>query len=173
MATITDLFECSTIKRYFSQAEQNHLDKFLKKEVTVGFVYENKKREKRHILKIALPLGLITKETVYYQDTFGDPGMGIPAYQLYHTPTAKLRDTVLAKIDYRTDDGDSQCSSKEWLKWLGTDYNVEPVPEAPQPDYSGRLNSMIAMQRQARSAEDYDKESKEDYTLSGGRIKKQ
>ena len=107
-----------------TQKEKDHITKFHQK-TQVEFTYTNKSDEKRKVLRVFLPLGAVTEDTIYFHEKKGT---------FYHTPLAKF-EGELGKVIYEDGKGKSHdCDSKEWLKWLG-DGEVEHTPNAqPEPD---------------------------------------
>lgn len=107
-----------------TQKEKDHITKFYQK-TQVEFTYTNKSGEKRKVLRVFLPMGCVTEDTVYLHEKKGT---------FYHTPLAKFSG-ILGKVNYEDEKGGlHSCDSKEWLKWLG-DGEVEHTPNAaPEPD---------------------------------------
>jgi hypothetical protein len=109
-----------TDKVYFSGPEERHLKEFLAQEPQPGKVYVNEKGERRLVMDIILPEGVITKLTA-----FADGGV------FYHTPCAKWVG-VVAMVDYELvgEAGGGRATSEEWLKWIGASFKVND-PEPP------------------------------------------
>ena len=103
-----------TATKYFSDKEKEQLQKFLELDVKTGIIYTNKNNEKRQVLKIEYPQGLITKETTYAPVLYKG---GIKAY---HTPRTTLPvDIKKASITYMEDRDMFKCDSDEWLEFVG------------------------------------------------------
>jgi hypothetical protein len=147
--------------RYFSDAEKKHLDKFLENEPKTGTIYENGKGEKRLVLKVAYPKGIITKETVYW------PEMLVDGSKYFHTPRAKCAG-VEGIVTCEEDGKQFNVTSKEWLKWVATVKSTEQKPKPEQPAFIEARRKMLGAMEDVGvdTKEKYDEQKKEDFVIS-------
>lgn len=135
-------YESRMGEKYFTPEQQEALDQFIKDGPVVGMIYDNGS-EKRHVVRIELPVGAITEDTV-----FGEAPKG--GLQPYHTPTAKGQPRF-AIVSHKVGDEWGQCNSVEWLKWLGGDFKVDEVPDTPESE--GQKKARAAVLGKAMSKE--------------------
>jgi len=131
-----------TDKVYFSGPEERHLKEFLAQEPQPGKIYTNDKGEKRLVMDVILPMGIITSLTAF-----------APGGQFYHTPTAKW-DGEVAQVDYENVDADGggRATSKEWLKWTGGAVKIdEPKPQVKSAGAIA-MDAHVAAQKKAIGA---------------------
>lgn len=127
-----------------TQKEKDHIKEFYEGEDApiVEHNYVNKDGEKRHVLRVFLPKGCITRETRYFQDKRGT---------FYFTPLAS-EEEFLGRVIYEEDGKQKECDSKEWLKWArGTEIKPDPHP-APAP-LEGVAGMMRMMEQTAGESE--------------------
>ena len=135
-------FPFSTLHTYFKPAELRRLERFLENEPSVHEVYTNAKGESRTPMRVFLPMGLITAETVY-----GPPPR--EGGRVYHTPRATVPGAV-AKINYKDDEGGHTCDSDEWMKWLGKKWEAEEKDEPATEEMSTEeKEALLAMHKRS------------------------
>ena len=153
--------------RYFSDAEQKHLEKFLENEPQTGVIYENGKGEKRLVLKVSYPKGLITKETVFW------PEVLIDGSKYFHTPRAK-EEGVEAVIGCSVDGEQFNVTSSEWMKWVSDVKKTEKKAKPKQPEFIESRRKMLESMDNAsvNGKEEYEAKSKEEFKVSKRNKKK-
>jgi len=126
-----------------SEKEQAHIDEFMKDEPISGQVYTNGHGEERLMISYKLPIGCITKHTVWAV------GFQINGSQDYHTPIATLggKFAVVSYKDMKKDKY-AEATSREWLEWLKPGFKMEPREEAkektPLEEYAQGMKETIA-----------------------------
>ncbi len=117
-----------------TQKEKDHINKFYGA-TQVEFTYENRGK-KRKVVRVFLPKGCVTEDTVYAHKKEGT---------FYHTPLAKL-DGLLGRVIYEEDGKPHSCDSKEWMKWVQGG-SVEHTPNAaPEPNPLKQAMMKVAKQ---------------------------
>jgi len=106
---------CNTKEKYLTPKQEKALEKFLELGAEPRKVFTKASGESRHILRVDLPLGCITPLTRFYPMKDGSRD--------YHTPNAGVRSPE-ALVSYKDGEEFGQCSSDEFVKWLGDDFTV-------------------------------------------------
>lgn len=115
---------CSTAYDYFTAEEKKHLNEFEAADIRAEFIYTNAAGEQRIVRGVALPYGWQNAETIYGQHIQKDS-----PYRYYHTPCASVHQHREAEIWFDVK-GEKQRKEPSglFLKWLGRDYTVTPIP---------------------------------------------
>jgi len=152
-------FPFSKREKYFTSAEQKHLDDFLAVGLNTSDTVQNGKGEKRTVHKITYPQGidLGSGRSVYAKDRKGDT--------VYHSPCATIPGKT-AKILFRGGDGVvGECDSVDWLKWAGKSFTVEQ-PVIPEKTEAQKIKEKALVGMAARSTappetnDEFSKEAK-------------
>ena len=114
-------------EKYFTPAQQKHIDEFLEKEPIPKDVWITKSGEKRKVVRVDFPEGTVRPGLTTYEKNKKS------GETYYHTPSAKLpgREAIIIWVDPEDAKNQRVSTSSEWLKWAGGNFTVSkytPVP---------------------------------------------
>ena len=136
---------------YFKPAEQKHIDAFLASGTKTGLKFTNKDGETREVMRIDLPTGVITEQTVWLTERGAKE-------KRYHTPCATVSESREAMVSYRNSDGSwGRVKSSEWLKWVGKEPKVEEpvvVKAIRTPAEEQRIAAMVKQNQAVTTGND-------------------
>jgi len=153
-------FPFSKREKYFTSAEQKHLDDFLAVEPITDDTWTNEKGEIRKVGRVEWPQGIDFgpgQRTTYIKDRDGTIR--------YQSSLATYAGKTARLIFFRPDGTSEWCSSVDWLKWAGKNFTVNQ-PVIPEKTEAQKIKEKALIGMAARSTappetnDEFSKEAK-------------